>query len=231
MSDQYEMDQNQDSSGQDQTEGGGGGESAGEENNEADMIFAPEASKPGRNAGMLMVAFVLIGVGVIYFMRARGGPAHAVSAEVSKADASIKEFIRDGNQIKNMKEMLNNTEKVVEQFNVDRNNAQNDKELALNPFKFVSPNEKPGETADEKAERERKKRMEGRRAAFAADIQGLKVQYIMVSPFAKTAMINNKLVQEGQEVEGFLIEKLSPNTVVVQRDGLRAEIKTNKDLK
>ena len=73
--------------------------------------------------------------------------------------------------------------------------------------------------------------MEGRRAAFAADIQGLKVQYIMVSPFAKTAMINNKLVQEGQEVEGFLIEKLSPNTVVVQRDGLRAEIKTNKDLK
>jgi len=46
MSEQYEMDQNQDSSGQDQTEGGGG-ESTGEENNEADMIFPPEASKPG----------------------------------------------------------------------------------------------------------------------------------------------------------------------------------------
>jgi len=65
MSDQYE-EQNTDSSGQDQTEGGsGGGEGGAEENNEADMIFAPEASKPGRNAGMLMVAFVLIGVGVI----------------------------------------------------------------------------------------------------------------------------------------------------------------------
>ena len=59
MSDQYE-EQNTDSSGQDQTEGGAGEGGGGEENNEADMIFAPEASKPGRNAGMLMVAFVIL---------------------------------------------------------------------------------------------------------------------------------------------------------------------------
>jgi hypothetical protein len=230
MSEQYEMDQNQDSSGQDQTEGGGG-ESTGEENNEADMIFAPEASKPGRNAGMLMVAFVLIGVGVIYFMRARTGPTYAVSAEVSRADTSIKDFIRDGNQIKKMKDMLDSTEKVVQQFNVDRTSTENDKKLEWNPFQYHSPNEKPNETADEKAERERIKRMAGRKQAFAADLQGLKVQYIMVSTFAKTAMINNKLVQEGQEVEGFVIEKLTPNTVIVQRDGMRAEIKTTREMK
>jgi len=230
MSEQYEMDQNQDSSGQDQTEGGGG-ESTGEENNEADMIFAPEASKPGRNAGMLMVAFVLIGVGVIYFMRARTGPTQAVSAEVSRADTSIKDFIRDGNQIKKMKDMLDSTEKVVQQFNVDRTSTENDKKLEWNPFQYHSPNEKPGEDPNDKRARDDKKRMEARKAAFAADIQGLKVQYIMVSTFAKTAMINNKLVQEGQEVEGFLIEKLSPNTVIVQRDGMRAEIKTSKEMK
>ena len=51
MSSDYNMDDSQDpnASGQDQTDGGGG-EGGGEENNEADMIFAPEASKPGRNA-------------------------------------------------------------------------------------------------------------------------------------------------------------------------------------
>src|SRR5206468_8595956 len=110
MSDQYE-EQNTDSSGQDQTEGGGGGgEGGGEENNEADMIFAPEASKPGRNAGMLMVAFVLIGVGVIYFMRTRGGPSTAIAdPKIAIADRSIKEFISDGNQIVRMKDMLKNT--------------------------------------------------------------------------------------------------------------------------
>jgi hypothetical protein len=233
MSEQYEMDQNEDSSGQDQTEGeggGGGGESGGEENNEADMIFAPEASKPGRNAGMLMVAFVMIGVGVIYFMRARGGPAKAqASAEVTKADNSIQEFIRDGNQIKKMKDMLNNTEKVVEQFSRDRSaTATKVEDLKSNPFKYLSPNEKPGEDPSLQSDRDKAKAAAARRLKFAEDVGAMKVQYIMVSAFAKTAMINNKLVKEGQEVDGFLIEKLTPNTVTVQRDGLRAEIKTTR---
>src|SRR5438045_9387079 len=119
MSEQYE-DQNTDSSGQDQTEGGGG-EGGGEENNEADMIFAPEASKPGRNAGMLMVAFVMIGVGVIYFMRARGGPSHAVaSPEVQNAERLIKGFTENPNQGKNMREMLEGTQKVVKAGERDR---------------------------------------------------------------------------------------------------------------
>src|SRR5258705_13515647 len=110
MSEQYE-EQNLDSSGHDQTEGGGG-EGGGEENNEADMIFAPEASKPGRNAGMLMIAFVMIGVGVIYFMRARGGGPNKVSADVARADTLIKGF--DGTQVKKMQELLENTKKVVQ---------------------------------------------------------------------------------------------------------------------
>src|SRR5256885_14529257 len=96
MSEQYE-DQNPESSGLDQSEGGGG-EGGGEENNEADMIFAPEASKPGRNAGMLMVAFVLIGVGVIYFMRTRGGPSIATAnPDVTKENgrASCRERVEN----------------------------------------------------------------------------------------------------------------------------------------
>ena len=229
MSEQYEMDQNQDSSGQ--TEGGGAEGGSGEENNEADMIFAPEASKPGRNAGMLMVAFVLIGVGVIYFMRARAGGPTPVNADVARADNSIKDFIRDGNQIKKMKEMLDSTEKVVQQFNVDRTSTENDKKLDYNPFTFHSPNEKPGEDPNDKIKRDEARKIAARKLQFAEDIKVIRVQYIMVSSFAKTAMINNKLVQEGQEVDGFLIEKLSPNTVIVQRDGMRAEIKTNKELK
>ena len=47
----------------------------------------------------------------------------------------------------------------------------------------------------------------------------------------KTAMINNNLVQEGQEVEGFMIEKIAPNRVIVQRDGMRAQIDINKEMK
>jgi len=231
MSDQYE-EQNTDSSGQDQTGAGMGGEGGGEENNEADMIFTPEASKPGRNAGMLMIAFVMIGVGVIYFMRARGGPAKVkASDEVTKAEGLIKGF--DGTQVKKMHELLKNTEKVVDIMNQDRSKTMPDQVIDKknNPFVYHSPHEKPDENPGDKTAREEARRRAARKAKFQEDVNGLRVQYVMVSNFAKTAMINNKLVQEGQEVDGFTIEKLSPNTVIVQRDGMRAEIKTSKEMK
>jgi len=230
MSDQYE-EQNTDSSGQDQTEGGAGtgGEGGGEENNEADMIFAPEASKPGRNAGMLMIAFVMIGVGVIYFMRARGGPATVTaSTEVQKADALIKGF--DGNQVRKMEELLKTTEKVVKQWDVDKN-ATPDKELASNPFKFVSPTDH-GPSTDPNAKDKEKAKAQ---TQFLEGLDNMKVQYIMVSAFAKTAMINNKLVQEGQEVDGFAIEKITPQEVIFAKTikgyGFRAAKSTSKELK
>src|SRR3954465_5539270 len=150
MSSDYNMEENQENAGggQDQTEGGAG-EGGGEENNEADMIFAPEASKPGRNAGMLMIAFVMIGVGVIYFMRARGGPATALATpEVIKAEGLIKGF--DNTQVKKMEDLLKNTQKVVEIFNGDRNAQHEDKKLERNPWVFVSPSDK-GPTLDPNA--------------------------------------------------------------------------------
>lgn len=227
MSEQYE-EQNVDSSGQDQTEGSGG-EGGGEENNEADMIFAPESSKPGRNAGMLMIAFVMIGVGVIYFMRARGGGPTAVSADVTKAETLIKGF--DGSQVRKMQDLLKSTEKVVQQFNAEDKKTREDPKLAYNPFNYHSPNEKPGEDPNDKKARDDAKKLAARKLQFAEDLKTLRVQSVIVNSFAKTAMINNKLVQEGQEVEGFTIEKLSPNSVIVQRDGQRAEININKEMK
>ena len=231
MSEQYE-DQNHDSSGQDQTDGGGG-EGGGEENNEADMIFAPEASKPGRNAGMLMIAFVMIGVGVIYFMRVRAGGPGIIRPDVAQADSRIKDFIKDGSQVKKMKDLLENTEKVVKIMNEDptKNAPQQVIDKKNNPFTYHSPNEKPNETEDEKAIRLRNKTREARVAAFKEDIKLIRVQSVIINSFAKTAMINNKLVQEGQEIEGFTIVKLAPNSVIVERDGMKAEISLNKEMK
>src|SRR5688500_4482093 len=145
MSD-YNNENTDDTSGQDQTEGGGEA-SGGEEGSEADMIFAPEASKPGRNAGMLMVAFVLIGAGVIYFMRARGGPAAAqASAELTKADTEIKGFINDRDALRKMTEMIKSTEAVVERYTKYGDTPQvplEELKKKGNPWIYVSPNEKP----------------------------------------------------------------------------------------
>jgi hypothetical protein len=228
MSEQYE-DQNVDSSGQDQTDGGAGGEGGGEENNEADMIFAPEASKPGRNAGMLMIAFVMIGVGVIYFMRARGGPS-VVSAnpDVIKAKQLIDGF--DNNQVKKMQDLLKNTQKVVEQFNDEGKNTREDPKLDLNPFAFKSPTDpKPVKPGDPN------KAHDVAQTQFLDGINNLRVQYLMVSPFARTAMINNKLIQEGQEIDGYAVDKITPTEVFFSKTisgyTFKAGVKTSKEIK
>lgn len=229
MSEQYE-DQNQDASGQDQSEGGTGGEGGGEENNEADMIFAPEASKPGRNAGMLMIAFVMIGVGVIYFMRVRTGPATATaSQQMVVAEGVIKGF--DNNQVTKMKDLLKSTEKVVKMMTDDPNANREDPKLSANPFKFISPNDH-GPTVDPNAPT---KAQAGAKREFLEGMDNLRVQYIMVSQFAKTAMINNKLVQEGQEVEGYAVEKITPQECVFSKTirgySFKAAKSTSKELK
>jgi hypothetical protein len=232
MSD-YNNENTDDTSGQDQTEGGGEA-AGGEEGSEADMIFAPEASKPGRNAGMLMVAFVMIGVGVIYFMRARGGPGKVqASAELSKADTEIKSFINDRDQIRKMTEMIKNTEKVVKQFEEYGDTPQISVEEIKkkgNIFVYVSPNQTPDDpNADEKAKS--KKYQEAKRI-FLEELGAIRVQYLMVSSTAKTAMINNKLIKEGQEVEGFVIEGITPTLVTVSKTvkgfEFKAEVKTSK---
>jgi hypothetical protein len=228
MSEQYE-DQNQDSSGQDQTEGGGG-EAGGEENNEADMIFAPEASKPGRNAGMLMIAFVMIGVGVIYFMRARASGPGLIRPDVAVADSRIKDFIKDGTQVKRMEDLLKSTQKVVDQFNDEGKKTREDPKLDLNPFAFKSPTEpKPVKPGDPNAARDRAQQK------FLDGINNLRVQYLMVSPFARTAMINNKLIQEGQEIDGYAVDKITPTEVffskTVDTFTFKAGVKTSKELK
>jgi hypothetical protein len=210
MSD-YNSENTDESSAQDQTEGGG--ESGGEENNEADMIFTPEAAKPGRNAAMLMVAFVMIGVGVIYFMRARGGPAQAAaSAELSKADREITTFIKDRDQIRKMTEMIKNTAEVVDQFGRYGEAAQvSVDQLQGNPFVYVSQHQPTAKPGNPDGPREDAKRI------FLEELSAIRVQYLMVSSVAKTAMINNKLIKEGQEVEGFMVVQISPTEVILSK--------------
>jgi hypothetical protein len=228
MSD-YNNENQDDTSGQDQTEGGGeaGG---GEETSEADMIFTPETSKPGRNAGMLMVAFVLIGVGVIYFMRARGGPSQAkASAALTKADADIKGFINDRDQIRKMTEMIKNTEKVVEQFTTYGEMPQvpvEELKKLPNIFVYVPEKGKPTKAGDPSGGRDKALKK------FREQLDELRVQYLMVGAVSRVAMVNNKLLKEGQEIDGFVIDQITTTEVMVSKtvDGFefKAAKKTTK---
>ena len=194
-------------------------------------FVATEEKKPVVSQGMLYVLLLLaVGGGGTYFMYKRQGPATAAastaSAETAKAQQTIDTFLTSGpSGLKMMEEMLRNTEKVVKQF-LDYPSVTQVPLSALqtNPFRFSGGKE---DSATPDPDLAKRKREEERAAALKAS-QALNVQSIMHSGNRRACMINNTLYQEGQQVEDFTIEKISPNSVIVKRGVFRFELKMQK---
>ena len=98
-------------------------------------------------------------------------------------------------------------EKVVEQFLKYPSMTQVPlSSLKTNPFRFAAA-KAPGETESEAAG---KRRREEERVAMLKAVQNLNLQSVMHGGTRKACMINNTLVQEGQTIEGFAVEKIKP---------------------
>ncbi len=195
-----------------------------------DGEFVISESKPAANRGSLVLfGLVLAGVGLTYLMFLRTGPKAADAAALQQnqqASQTISTFLNDGNaNIKLMESMLKNTKKVVEQFLNYPNMTQVPlSDLKTNPFRFA-PQKAAGETESEAITR---KRREEERLATLKAVQGLQLQSVMHGEARKACMINNTLVQEGQAIEGFTIEKINPQGIIVKSGVYRFELKMQK---
>jgi hypothetical protein len=106
--------------------------------------FVGQATKPTNNTLFVLLALVVLGAGAVLFMRMKTGPkTAAASPEAATANATISQFLTDGNKnIDAMRELLRNTEKVVQQFlDYPSTNQVKLEDLKTNPFRFAS--EKP----------------------------------------------------------------------------------------
>jgi ketol-acid reductoisomerase len=191
-------------------------------NADAEMEFVTEtSSSSARGTGLLLAGLLLAGAAAIYFMHLRAGPGPAAaSAEVASAKKTITEFLSDGgSNLRNMQDLIRNTEQVVQQFSEfpSQNQVALD-ELQTNPFLFVREVKVPEDPAKILAAQREQDRAAAKKAAEA-----LRLQSIMTGN-VNTCMINNKLVTEGQECEGFLVEKITASSVIVKRDGFRFEL-------
>jgi len=176
---------------------------------------------------LVLLGLILAGAGGTYLMMHRSGPATASASTMAakEADKTITQFLSGGqSNLKSMEEMLRSTEKVVQQFLSYPSMTQIPlSDLHTNPFRHAV--EAP--TADRASEVAAKKREQERLAALQA-VQGLQLQSIMVSETRRAAMINNSLVQEGQQVDGFAVEKINASAVVVKSGIYRFELKMQK---
>jgi hypothetical protein len=199
-----------------------------QDNGDGDNAYLGEPRRP-LGAGTIMVFVGLVAVaGGFALMRWRSGPSVAAASsnpQTVAAQAAITEFLRDREtRLRTMHELLRNTEKVVAQFaSFPARNQVPVGELKTNPFRFAAP----AERAAEELEQTRKRQEEQRTAARQA-VAKLRLQSIVYGQTQRACMINNDLYQEGQEVDGVLIEKINPTSIVVRSGEFRFEIKTRR---
>lgn len=182
-----------------------------------------EPSKAQVSQGTIFLfGLAAIAAGVIWFMHVRNGPASASAANVAAQDAdqTITQFLNSGTKnIEQMQAMLRNTESIVEQFrNYPAIKQVPLSQLQTNPFRFRPM------TNPEDENLAARKREEERNAAVKA-VQQLALRSIMHSGAHRACMINNTLYQEGDQIDQFTIERITPDSVIVKTGVYRFELK------
>lgn len=198
-----------------------------------DSVGVEEAAEAGvkavsRSTLAIVLLVLLAGVG-IFVMYKRNGPSAASAAPAATAnDATVSQFLQGGGtNVKVMEQMLRKTEEVVNQFRKYPSMAQIPlSELQTNPFRHQHAKSASTPGGGESAEARRQR--EAERQAVLKAVQGLQLGSIMHSDAQRACMVNNAMYTEGQQVEGFTVEKITPMSVIVRKGAYRFELKMQK---
>ena len=214
------------------TEGQTDGVGQDDGNVEGEESFSFESdSKPRNTTALLFLGLLMIGGGTLYVMRMKGGPqAAAASVETTAAVETINQFLTEGDKnILAMREMLKNTEKIVQQF-VSAPTVP-DIDLMTNPFKLRKGDGQKDAAAESEAARQKRLAAEkdAEKKEIVKAVGDLRVQSIL-NGRTPTCMINSKMYVEGQEVGGFTLEKIKPESVIVKQKEYKFELRINKGM-
>jgi hypothetical protein len=228
MKDDFEQDQQEQDGG-----GGDGGDDSPvdailDEGGDTAFVATEEKQPIGKGTVAMFVILALAGAGT-YFMYLRTGPQTATAAVDPKAQQVISKYMTDREKnLAGMKKMLRDTETVVKQFLKYPSVQQVPlADLTGNPFRITPSGEQTTASVNLDLDREKKKREEERLAVLRA-VNNLQLQSVMSGGLRSSCMINNALYTEGQQVEQFTVEKVSPNSVIVRHGSYRFELKMQR---
>lgn len=174
-------------------------------------------SKKRFSRGTVVLATLLAtAVGGLALMYFRSGPAQALGGTAGK---EVTAFLGDGKKnVASMRETLNETDKVVEQFRQFPAAQQIPLEgLQKNPFSARATDERPADTNRETDIESAKKRA-----------GQLKLSSIMYSETARSCMINGKFRVEGDTFDDFVLEKIESGSVIVKTAGVRLRLQVRQ---
>jgi hypothetical protein len=197
---------------------------------------AKAAAKARRNQ-IVLAALVLVGVGVgvKQFVLGGGGPKSAAAATVvapggaglpvglakGGKGSAVEQFLAGGaGDMKAARELMRHTEQVVQTFKTypSVNQVPLDN-LKVNPFQ-----EHAGVKGAESDEEAKARKAQERAEALAA-AQQLQLQSVLHSKVAPACLMNNTLLRERQSVNGFVVERINPKSVIVHRGIYRFEVR------
>jgi hypothetical protein len=187
----------------------------------SDIAFVPPAKSASR-WNILGFFGILVLVAVFGIIHLRHGPKTASAAiPAAQANKTITQFLSGRSKsVQQMRAMLRNTEKQVRIFETYPSVKQVPLgNLKTNPFVYQSDDDSAAEAARRQAQQQ---------AAMRQAAQALTLQSIMYSPNRGECMINNSLCAKGDKINGFTIEKINPNSVVLGQGMFRYELRIQK---
>ncbi len=193
------------------------------------------ASRPQRATGssaslgdvlrgnMLLPVLLIGGVIGVYLLSLTGGPAIASAEQKQtelRVDTMLTALAADPTNGKR-------AEEVVRSFYCDARQRQVPrKDLRANPFVFVIA----GDSSDPGAKPSRREHIlrveELKEARLMA--QELRLQSVMQGPQGSTAVISDKLVQQGQVINGWTVETIEPRRVILKWRDYTHELKLKR---
>jgi hypothetical protein len=214
----------------------GGGGSAGdddaadgssEQSGDESEFVATGERKPVNQTAMMLFAILAIGGAGLFMMYRKVGPQSARAADPAalKAQTTISQFMQKGSaNVSLLSKLLGNTARIMDQI---RHNVVVQvplSELHSNPFRFAAP--KPEQPVDGSAAD--RKRKEQEKLAIQTAVRALQLQSLIVRGNRKACMINNTMYQEGELVDEFTVESISPEGVVVRKDNYRFRLQISQ---
>lgn len=212
------------------TGGGSAGDGAEDSSDQAadeTEFVATGERKPINQTAMMLFAILAIGGAGLFMMYKRVAPqaAHAADPAALQAQTTITEFMQKGSaNVSLLRKLLDGTAEIIEQFKKKTVIQVPLADLKSNPFRFAAPKaEQPvdGSAAD-------RKRKEQEKLAIQGAVRGLQLQSLIVRGNRKACMINNTMYKEGEVVDDFTVESITPEGVIVRKDAYRFRLQISQ---
>jgi len=181
------------------------------------LTVAGHGKKLKQSTTLLIILFV-VGTAGVWVMIHKATPSQASAAQKANDVVEIESAVAQLNGMQN--EVNTQMKSVTNRLNhLSQVGQVGVKDLRKNPFVIDATAEK-ADTSNQAQKLQREAQMRQKASV-------LELWTISESPRGISCMINDKVLHKGDAIEGFVIKEIRTTTVLIEQNGIQAELKIN----